>query len=430
MRVISCFTIAALALIGCKSAEESALEKAREQLTAATVFEFSVLKGHPIVDDSRDILYTSLEHHDIVAFDAKTGEILRKSNKLEWPEVDGAKQYTYSKTTPLFGGNRLLITPDGALIAAQRGGDYDIDIFDTKTLKKVTTIDVTKTNDNDAPLASTKLLAFHPSGTQILTVNKGEDDNIRYARLWDVKTGTLIKTLTHKSFFDKAAFSLDGQSLAVAHLGGKPAYIYKLETDKEIELQGVDVSSNPSGLVFTSGNNTLLGYISNGAIDYVEWNINTGERLQTLFSFDYSPGTLFSQSWLPSELGMIAHVRLDDNQDIIYIQRPQQERQALKLEGFSTFRSDHKIVNLLYGGSMNVGMSPDQRLVWIELMSGGFRFWNAETGDLVGSTTYAMRAINFSADGKFALIGGGPMRSSISIINVDALLLGEQVDRN
>ncbi|KIK39350.1 hypothetical protein CY34DRAFT_29515, partial [Suillus luteus UH-Slu-Lm8-n1] len=106
---------------------------------------------------------------------------------------------------------------------------------------------------------------YSPDNTQIAT--GGHDDGVK---IWDAKTGELIKTLKHDWIVSSLAWTLDGKKLITASKG--PIRIFDTATWKQTAtLEGHE---NYVNAISSSHNNRLLASASHDRTARI-WNLDT-----------------------------------------------------------------------------------------------------------------------------------------------------------
>ena len=181
----------------------------------------------------------------------------------------------------------LSFSLDGNTLASG-GGFWDgtIRLWDVSTGTHIRTI---PPQTRWYPPGSVGSIAFSPDGNTL--ANKGH--------LFDVSTGKNIKTLEHTRQVESVAFSPDGNTLATGDTDGR-VILFDVSTGKNIKtLSGntkwvYSVSFSPDGTTLASGSSeeTFL------------WDVSTGENIRTLsggYSLSFSPdGTTLAsvgRSW-------------------------------------------------------------------------------------------------------------------------------------
>jgi WD40 repeat protein len=186
----------------------------------------------------------------------------------------------------------VAFSPDGALlVSAGRYGDKSIKLWDVLTGAEVSTL--------FGHGSTVESVVFSPGG--MLLASGGWDSTVK---LWDVSTGSLLRTLGHDNGVADVAFSPDGTLLAAGSHGGT-AKVWEVSSGREIHtlkhkdsVYGVAFSPDGTLLVTASGDKTLK-----------LWQVSTGREVRTLsedshvYSVAFSPdGTLLASG---SSSGMV-----------------------------------------------------------------------------------------------------------------------------
>ena len=141
------------------------------------------------------------------------------------------------------GGNHILYSPDGSMLAA---GNRDILIWEADTFKKLHILKEPKGE-------TVKAISISPDST-MLANSSGSD-----VRIWNLKTGKEIRTLTgFKDDVFSVAFSPDGKTLASASRNDVIQF-WNADTGEEIRTLAMQfgraeaVAFSPDGSMFAGG---------------------------------------------------------------------------------------------------------------------------------------------------------------------------------
>ena len=196
--------------------------------------------------------------------------------------------------------NSVSFSPDGSTIAS--GSDDDtVRLWDVNTGTHIKTL----TGHTDL----VRSVSFSPDGS---TIASGSDDDT--VRLWDVNTGTHIKTLTgHTGEVSSVSFSPDGSTIASGS-GDGTVRLWDVNTGRHIKtLTGhtsdvLSISFSPDGQTLASGSGSLHSFSPFSPDDNTVrlWDANTGTHIKTLTGYtsavnsvSFSPdgSTIASGNW-------------------------------------------------------------------------------------------------------------------------------------
>lgn len=189
---------------------------------------------------------------------------------------DPATGASQRRLVPAGGWNALAFSPDATLLAAGGGGwNKEFFIWETRTgalRKRVQAI--------EAPALHAELtsLAFSPDGRLIATAGIDRMKRLTAIKLWDVESGSLVRTIAHSSEVQAVAFSPDGLQLASA-AADRTVHVWNVATGRSAHtLRGHDgpvrdVAYSPDGRIIAS-----VGYDFRARL----WEAATGRELLQL----------------------------------------------------------------------------------------------------------------------------------------------------
>jgi WD40 repeat protein/tRNA A-37 threonylcarbamoyl transferase component Bud32 len=193
---------------------------------------------------------------------------------------------------------RVEFSPDGKLLATA-SADKSARIWDAESGLCRRVLRGHKSDVNS--------IAFHPSGERVVTA--GDDGQVI---IWNMTTGERVKTITLREKIFTAAFSPDGETLAVCG-EGRALKLYDAET---IKLDSNFISSSQdaenSALAFSASGKWLVAGCENGELYH--WTVKT-KKLRDQFKTRFPVNTI---SISPDEKWLIAghrnrrHVSLFD----------------------------------------------------------------------------------------------------------------------
>ena len=237
-----------------------------------------------------------------------------------------------------------------------------------------------------------KSVLITPDGKNI--ISGSYDQTIK---IWDVKTGKLLKTFTgHSDDINSLALSKDGKIL-VSSSGDKTIKIWDLTTGKNVQTIaannqnirkiGRTIPGNTYAIVsvaITPDGKTIISDSGNKTNNIHLWDVKTGQLLKTLFRHQSYISTLAVSS--------DGKILVSGSAD-----------QTIKIWDLNTGKLIRKLPDNLHYGVESVAISPDSQII----VSGGrdrtIKVWNLNTGELLRTLTDHTMAVNsvaISADGQ------------------------------
>lgn len=144
--------------------------------------------------------------------------------------------------------NAVAFSPDGAILAT--GGDAGVRIFDTASRRELARLDT----------PACEGVAFSPDGRSLAV------DGDTQVLVLGVPDGRVIRSFAAEGVYRSLAFSLDGRSLAVGYLHGRPMRLWDPATGKPIGEPFparpeaiVTVAFSPDGTLLAAGGEIGLG---------------------------------------------------------------------------------------------------------------------------------------------------------------------------
>lgn len=130
-------------------------------------------------------------------------------------------------------------------------------------------------------------VTISPDSQTLVSGSNGEKNTVK---IWNLKTGKLLRTSKHTGAVESLDISPDGQTLAVANRDGT-IELWALATGKLLYTLAKYPSSSGWFVVFSPDGQTIAGSTYNGSIKL--WNPSTGKLLQT-----FDPLSLRIGDWL------------------------------------------------------------------------------------------------------------------------------------
>ncbi len=303
----------------------------------------------------------------------------------------------------------VAFSPDGQTMVS---GSFDktLKLWNLKTGKLLRTL----TGHSDFVRA----VAISPDGQTIVSGGGGTEVNTdKTIRLWNLKTGKLLGTLQgHSQGISSLAIAPDGQTLVTASYD-KTIKLWNLKTLKRLAtLSGH--SSWVRSVVITPDGQTIVsigGSAENNTDKTIKlWNLKTGKLLHTL-------------SGHSKEVTAVAIA--PDRQTIVSAGSPDKEIKLWNLktgELLSTLKMPS-----LFGSTSFIAISPNGETLVTAAYDCSVRLWNLRTGELLGTLAQGLTAemsmhvgriypssLAFSPDGKTLAIGRGGL-SGLFDLSID-----------
>ena len=143
-------------------------------------------------------------------------------------------------------------------------GDKTVRLWDVKTGKPLKTL--------TGHTSNFKHVSFSPNNHILASIGRYKDE----IRLWDVETGKHLKTLTgHKGWVNNVAFSLNGRLIASGGLDGT-VRVWDVKTGKNIKTF---TAYSPDNITFSpNGRLIAMNYYHHSAR---VWDVKTGKNIKT-----------------------------------------------------------------------------------------------------------------------------------------------------
>jgi WD40 repeat protein/serine/threonine protein kinase len=225
-----------------------------------------------------------------------------------------------------------------------------------------------------------RAVAYGPDGQTVLS---GCED--RSARLWDEKTGELLRELAHKGYVQAVAFSPDGKTIATGSRDAT-ARLWDASTGELIGKPLRDagyvesVAFSPDGKALVTGSRDAMARVWDVSSRKLIANVLPHQDQVAAVAFHPHGRTILTGSW-------------DRSARLWELPRP--------LTASTTFPHPTQV--------WAAAVSPDGRTVVTGGSNGMARLWNVDTGKMIGKTwpsTVPIQSLAFSADGRMVLMGG------------------------
>ncbi|MFO0586481.1 MAG: hypothetical protein U0441_03015 [Polyangiaceae bacterium] len=287
--------------------------------------------------------------------------------------------------------------------------------------------------------AASRVLAGHAWGLMNVAVSPdktkvGTASRDGTVKIWDLATGTLVRTLTGKEPFLTLAWSPDGRTIAACHgtQTAKEGFVRLYDVETGAERKALDFGSTVNDVAFSpDGKQLAVATESNGAS---LWTADGATKLSALGPGDWSVGqVVFSadSSLLAIRAGKEAHVfstaggapvaSLTGHEKGILqlaLSRSGARVATASIDGTVRIwdsRSGKEIAKLAVGTTgydkparfQRVAISPDGKLVAAGAQDGSVRLLDAETGAVVHTLSHhtaSIEGVVFSPDGSRLLV--------------------------
>ena len=194
-----------------------------------------------------------------------------------WNVATGAHLRTLEH--PYYSVNKVMFSPDGNTIASVENVDFDIHLWDTNTGEHLQTL--------TAQASRSSSVAFSPDGNTLAIGNASVENISRLGIImWDIATGTHLRTIAEGHYVGQFAFSPDGNTIAsVIHNEG--IGLWDVNTGEHLRTipshpQGVSEEGR-IGITFSTDGRLLCSTIvPDGNIHL--WEVNTDRHLSSSFS--------------------------------------------------------------------------------------------------------------------------------------------------
>ncbi|MCL1463820.1 WD40 repeat domain-containing protein [Argonema galeatum A003/A1] len=382
--VLTVFSALALFLAGFAGVQWRQTQFQKQQL--------EISQGELRINYSNALFNEEGQQFDALIEALRGAKLLRSKANLPIEAVTALRQgiYRVQERNRLEGHsnwiNSVTFSPDGKTLASG-SRDTTIKLWDVKTGKLIRTI------EHSGSIVS---LSFSPDGK---TLASGGGDNT--IKLWNVNTGQEIKTLTKQGKYGfSISFSPDGKTLASGS-EEKTIKIWDVKTGKEIiTLNGHKADIN--SVSFSRDGKILASGSTDKSIKL--WDVKTGKEIKTLNGHS---DRVRSVSFSPD--GKTLASGSDDN--TIKIWNVATGKEIKTLSGHNAF---------IY----SVSFSPDGKTLASGSDDNTMKLWNVATGEETinfNEHKDSISSVSFSPDGK--TLASGSFDKTIKIWNVS---IGEE----
>jgi WD40 repeat protein/serine/threonine protein kinase len=300
-----------------------------------------------------------------------------------WEAVAGGQ-------TVLSGGPGLAFSPDGRQLATQ-GPPQTIKVWDVRTGQLLRSLKGSVSHGS---------LAFSPDGARLLSA---EDYTVT---IWDLNTGAKVLAKESRSPVSQAQFSPDGKTLALACLG-EPVCIWDAHTGAALRTLG-GVAMEGWFLAFNRDGTRLAASLGTSGIRV--WEPATGKIVATMWGhMNVVRGAAFNPD------GSLLASASDDGTVKVWDARTGRERWTLKghtggVRSVAFSPDGRRLASASYGdlharlargGLMPEPVPVEDPANHGEFPSGGeVKLWDAETGQELLTMAQAGHILAFSSDGR------------------------------
>ena len=330
----------------------------------------------------------------------------------------------------------LTYSPDGTRFAVASGAG--VWIYDAATPEELSLLSISIPEGalltGDSRYSGD--VAYSPDGSTIAMA--GPDSGVR---IWDVVTGTLLKTFHTERWINTIAYSPDGNTIASGGRGGR-VYLWDTATGtlKNTLISGSgDIAFSPDG-----------GTLAVGGRDHLRlWDVATGASLKTfnveadVLSIAYSPdgstiavggyrNTVFllnAATGIPIDTlsghgGYIDSIAYSPDGSTIAVGSSDS---MVRLWDAATSRLRYTLRHIQYSDDVFVAFGPNGATLASGGGDGTVRLWDVATGDprnTITGYTNLIRGGAFSPDGNILVIGG---EYSLNIPSLWDVVTGRQI---
>ena len=288
---------------------------------------------------------------------------------------------------------------DGKMLASAhnvhgyiKNREFYVALWDATTGTLIKTL----SHKSDRNISPIKSIAFSPDGTRIAV---GDNEG---GLLWNVGTGTLIGTLDHNRSIWAVTFSPDGRTIASAHDVHHSAPLALWDGATGAFKKALHPTNGRLRNVAYSPDGTILACATNDG-RVVLWDVAASLPIDTFVIFE-------------GDSGNMAVVYSPDGKTIAV-----RDGQETSIWDAATGRLRHLLSRHSLSSSYSIAYSPDGRTVASGGDDGTVRFWNASTGALrhtITGHTNEVNAVAYSPDGNTLTIGGRYSVNTVSLWDV------------
>ena len=296
-----------------------------------------------------------------------------------WDVATGAHLRTLEH--PYYSVNKVVFSPDGNTLVSVEGVDFDIHLWDTNTGERLQTL--------TAQASRSSSVAFSPDGNTLAIGNASVENISRLGIImWDIATGTHLRTIAEGHSFNKFAFSPDGNTIAiVTHHEG--IGLWDVNTGEHLRRvathpEGV-IGEGVNGIAFSTDGSLMCFIVGTGNIHL--WRINTNRHQRSPLRTPtgdtrYGGIGVFSPNGSRFAKGGSASIGVWDANTGKFLRNLTGDTTEQTGEYYDPFQAFH-FITFNHDGSLLAGTSRAKTFRWDRNPSWITYLWDTNTGRLL-----------------------------------------------